>query len=276
MRSYKFSSLDVVNMHYIHGVCSKMLSDEIDETYDFDRKKYRWYVGVNVFNRLRDIGGLQTINRTPIRDILGIDVVQSYAFEPNEIRLDTKPQYYYFDTDDSLKRTINSIHGTDAFVTMPRQSGRTTSLKILEEIMNKINFNKLHDISIKNVIFNDPATIVFWADGTKTVVKAENEKFDPEKGLAMAISKKVLGNKGNYYETFKKWLPKEKKESNVILKSKKETRFMSVKEYAALAGVSESTIRTQLREGHYPYAKKVNGKWQIPYNTDKPEVVDYE
>ena len=64
--------------------------------------------------------------------------------------------------------------------------------------------------SIKNVIFNDPATIVFWDDGTKTVVKAEGESFDPEKGLAMAISKKVLGNQGNYYNEFKKWLPKEK------------------------------------------------------------------
>lgn len=64
---------------------------------------------------------------------------------------------------------------------------------------------------IKNVIYNDPATIVFWEDGTKTVVKCKwNEKFDPEKGLAMAFSKKMLGNKGNYYNIFKKWLPEEK------------------------------------------------------------------
>lgn len=63
-------------------------------------------------------------------------------------------------------------------------------------------------VEIKNVIFNPPATIVFWTDNSKTVVKAENEIFDPEKGLAMAIAKKALGNKGNYYETFKKWLPK--------------------------------------------------------------------
>lgn len=65
--------------------------------------------------------------------------------------------------------------------------------------------------SIKNVIFNDPATIVFWADGTKTVVKAQGDDiFDPEKGLAMAISKKALGNKGNYCNELKKWLPEEK------------------------------------------------------------------
>ena len=63
---------------------------------------------------------------------------------------------------------------------------------------------------IENVIFNDPATIVFWQDGTKTVVKCHDSIFDPEKGLAMAISKKALGNKYDYYEEFGKWLPKEK------------------------------------------------------------------
>lgn len=62
----------------------------------------------------------------------------------------------------------------------------------------------------KKVIFNDPATIVYWPDGSKTVVKSENESFDPEKGLAMAIAKKYLGNKGNYYDIFRKWLPEEK------------------------------------------------------------------
>ena len=63
---------------------------------------------------------------------------------------------------------------------------------------------------IKKVIFNDPATIVLWKDGTKTVVKAQDkEEFDKEKGLAMAISKKSLGNEGQYYDTFKKWLKEE-------------------------------------------------------------------
>lgn len=59
---------------------------------------------------------------------------------------------------------------------------------------------------IKKVIFNDPATIVFWKDGTKTVVKAYEDKFDPEKGLAMAITKKALGNKGNYYNEIRKYV----------------------------------------------------------------------
>lgn len=67
--------------------------------------------------------------------------------------------------------------------------------------------------SIKKVIFNKPATIVFWEDGSKTVVKCQDgDIYDPEKGLAMAISKKALGNQGNYCEVFKKWLPEEPEE----------------------------------------------------------------
>ena len=64
--------------------------------------------------------------------------------------------------------------------------------------------------SIKKIIFNDPATIIIWGNGDKTIVKCgEGETYDPEKGMAMAIAKHFLGDKGNYYETFKKWLPKE-------------------------------------------------------------------
>ena len=70
---------------------------------------------------------------------------------------------------------------------------------------------------IKKVKFNPPATIVFWTDNTKTVVKCGCEDYDPEKGLAMCICKKMLGNKGNYYEVFKKWLPKED-DSDVVQK----------------------------------------------------------
>lgn len=82
------------------------------------------------------------------------------------------------------------------------------SLYSKEENVNARNKKGIKGM-IKNVIFNDPATIVIWADGSKTVVKAKNEDYDPEKGLAMAIAKKFLGNEGWYYDIFKKWLPEE-------------------------------------------------------------------
>lgn len=62
------------------------------------------------------------------------------------------------------------------------------------------------NVSIRKVIFNDPATIVLWSDGTKTVVKCgPDDIFDKEKGLAMAIVKKMAGNDSRFHKVFKKW-----------------------------------------------------------------------
>ena len=61
---------------------------------------------------------------------------------------------------------------------------------------------------IEDVIFNGPATVVKWADGDKTVVRCQDgDNYSKETGLAMAIAKKSLGNKGNFNEVFKKWIP---------------------------------------------------------------------
>lgn len=99
-------------------------------------------------------------------------------------------------SDDLVAYVLNDIKNTERlYKEMPSYFNRYS---------NSINKN-----SIKDVIFNDPATIVFWTDGSKTVVKCQNnDTFDPEVGLAMAIAKKALGNKGNYCNTIKKWTDK--------------------------------------------------------------------
>ena len=52
------------------------------------------------------------------------------------------------------------------------------------------------NVKAKKVIFNAPATIVLWDDGTKTIVKCSDEdEYDEEKGLAMCYCKKMLGEK---------------------------------------------------------------------------------
>ena len=64
--------------------------------------------------------------------------------------------------------------------------------------------------SIKNVIFNPPATIVYWSDGTKTVVKCmEGTEFNKYMGLAMCISEKAIGDKAKCHKLFSKWGEKE-------------------------------------------------------------------
>ena len=68
---------------------------------------------------------------------------------------------------------------------------------------------------IKNVKFNGPATIVFWADGTKTVVKCQaGDDYSKEVGLAMCIVKKVFGNTSKYNDIFKKWCPSYESETD--------------------------------------------------------------
>lgn len=56
------------------------------------------------------------------------------------------------------------------------------------------------------VILHDPAVVVYWKDGTKTVAKAQNEKYDPEKGLAMCFVKKMLDMNGKTLTVFNKLL----------------------------------------------------------------------
>lgn len=68
------------------------------------------------------------------------------------------------------------------------------------------HWNRVGKPHILDVKFYPPATIVWWSDGTKTVVKCDKrDVFDAEKGLAMAISKKMFGNNYDYFEVFKKW-----------------------------------------------------------------------
>lgn len=92
------------------------------------------------------------------------------------------------------------------------------------------NLASIEKLSIANVIFSPPATIVFWSDKTKTVVKCDpKEEYDPEKGLAMAISKKTIGdNKGNYYNVFLHWNKKYEKQSKERYESYVEYLFKNI------------------------------------------------
>lgn len=72
---------------------------------------------------------------------------------------------------------------------------------------------KPSSFEIEKVIFNDPATIVFWADGTKTVVKCGDEDvYDYQTGLLMCIAKKAFGNKGKFNDILREWIPEEEEE----------------------------------------------------------------
>lgn len=137
-----------------------------------------------------------------------------YMTEEMEIKLKEKIKKIFPSMRVRLDDVRNEAYSLDPFVSNFEAritlTGRTHNL--IEDLYNQgIRSSREYRVTvdvINNVIFHDPATIVYWFDGTKTVVKcSEDEPFDPEKGLAMAISKKFFGNQGNYYNEFKKWLP---------------------------------------------------------------------
>lgn len=60
---------------------------------------------------------------------------------------------------------------------------------------NASNNNVKNQISISRIVFNGPATIVWFTDGTKTIVKkTEGDTDDREKAILLALTKKLLGN----------------------------------------------------------------------------------
>lgn len=60
---------------------------------------------------------------------------------------------------------------------------------------------------IERVIFNEPATIVYWDDGSKTVVKCQHgDTFSAETGLATAMLKRYMGNDNTFNRVINEWL----------------------------------------------------------------------
>lgn len=64
-------------------------------------------------------------------------------------------------------------------------------IRMIEELEAEEQYDYL---AYERIIFNDPATIVIWADGTRTVVKAcKEDKFDKGVGLKTALLQRVFG-----------------------------------------------------------------------------------
>lgn len=79
-----------------------------------------------------------------------------------------------------------------------------------------VNGTKRPDDKIKQVIFNKEkrTTVVLWYDGQKTIVKQQDgDVWDEEKALALCYMKRVLGNRGSFNETLKKYCHFSKEEN---------------------------------------------------------------
>lgn len=66
--------------------------------------------------------------------------------------------------------------------------------KYCETIEKQEQERKLKKILPRKWVINGPATILFWQDGTKTIVKCnKDDEFDAQKGYLMAFFEKITG-----------------------------------------------------------------------------------
>ena len=120
-------------------------------------------------------------------------------------------EYKKYEREDVMKKP------QDFYISKGRLPSKTVFEKLFwnhnpDEPFIKLRSNKNAIPEIKEVVFNNPATIIFWEDSTKTIVKTQNgEPFDKEKGFCMAVVKKLFGNKGNYYNIVNEWINKKAK-----------------------------------------------------------------
>lgn len=111
-------------------------------------------------------------------------------------------------------------NGNMRFIAMGRQNGKTG---YISQLFQRGYTDKP---TIDKVVFNDPATIVMWSDGSKTVVKCQpGDTYSEELGLAMCIAKKYYGNTGAYNEVFKRFIPKESDDISVEAMRRKLDRY---------------------------------------------------
>ena len=105
--------------------------------------------------------------------------------------------------------------------------------------------------TIDKVVFNNPATVVFWNDKTKTVVKCrDNDEFNEVYGLAMAVAKKYFGSSNALKKAAKKGShPSEKKQKKQddVDKYIRDIQIGNVKLYHE-SGYSDEAIAKQMRQ----------------------------
>jgi hypothetical protein len=66
--------------------------------------------------------------------------------------------------------------------------------KYRETVIKQERERRLKKILPRKWVINGPATILFWQDGTKTIVKCnKDDEFDAQKGYLMAFFEKTTG-----------------------------------------------------------------------------------
>ena len=198
----------------IFNIMRSMLNAEFCSCFGAIREDdYEWVIGSDVWNK----------------------IIKGDSIKTSVVNCIDSLNYKIFDIEVTIStKELNTVTLRKKDINLRNKGERRNEMPVERKSMNSniyyasVTAKSVSALSIKKVIFNDPATIVFWSDGSKTVVKCQDgDIYDPEKGLAMAISKKALGNKGNYCNEFKKWLPEDEEEEERTVELRFDTSEIS-------------------------------------------------
>lgn len=83
--------------------------------------------------------------------------------------------------------------------------GLQTYIPERKERIDESPWGKKKGISVDHIFYDDVATVVFWTDGTKTVVRCpEGKPYDEYSAFCAALAKKIYGNNSKLQKEIKK------------------------------------------------------------------------
>jgi hypothetical protein len=174
---------------------------------------------------------IQVRMRDMVGDDIWVNIDDIYASFPNGTVI--TPLTKYNTTSICPGNTFPKVHLS------PIRSDTILNYGIRDEEVTKLTMLEWKLIP-KKVIFNGPATVVMWQDGTKTVVKkTEDDTDDREKAVMFAIIKKACGSRAKmnrYLKSFKE------DKSNEEKKEEASSSELCQCEQGAGEGSSESTV----------------------------------
>lgn len=168
--------------------------------------------------------------------------------ENYSLTVDTDPIAVFLGETTSASTTGDVAHRYEVNISPePLEIVGTMPLHLSADNLNfkTIKYETYNPLHVDRIIFSPPATIVFWEDGTKTVVKcADGEPFSEYNGFAAALLKKVFGSNSavkKIIQRKKQYAAPAKANSNSAKDADLEQRFKElVNEYEHLKNRAEN------------------------------------
>ena len=154
------------------------------------------------FNSVNDRINLDTFKCTGRYDSDGIQSIWVTAFMvgrwneveisfAEDMRLVTHGGFYL----KAINSELRTLMGTIKFY----------SIKHITVDKGTRSLRAIYELKVEKIITNGPATIVFWNDRTKTIVKRDNyDEDDLYDAVANALAKKIFGSTSKFHKTIDK------------------------------------------------------------------------